>query len=138
MPKSGNYDEVKTFVQNIFGNNPAATSVKPLEQPVNLQIVNGTWVTGLASKIGTTLDAYNFTSTKSNGSDRNITKSAIYDLSYGKHDDAIKALKDLTGATLNYDSPAWLTNLKNSTSTPDLVLILGTDAENWALTTPQQ
>ena len=138
MPKSGNYNEIKTFVQDIFGNNPAAVSVKPLTQPVNLQIVNGTWVTGLASKIGTTLDAYNFTSTKSNGNDRNITKSAIYDLSYGKHDDAIKALEDLTGATLNYDSPAWLTNLKNSTSTPDLVLILGTDAENWALTTPQQ
>jgi cell envelope-related function transcriptional attenuator common domain len=139
MPRTGNYDEIKSFTQNIFGTAPAPkVEVKPLSKSVNLQIVNGTWVTGLASKIGSTLDAYNFTTTKSNGSERNITKSAIYDLSYGKNEAAIKALTDLTGATLSYDSPTWLTNLKNSTSTPDLVLILGTDAEKWELTNPQQ
>jgi len=138
MPKDGNYTDIKTFVGSIFGTPPNTVIVKPLTKTVNLQIVNGTWVTGLASKIGNTLDSYNFTTTKSNGSERNITKSAIYDLSYGKHDDAVQALKDLTGASLNYDSPAWLTNLKNSTSTPDLVLILGTDAEKWELTSPQQ
>jgi polyisoprenyl-teichoic acid--peptidoglycan teichoic acid transferase len=138
MPRDGNYTDIKTFVGSIFGTPPNTVEVRPLKINVNLQIVNGTWVTGLASKIGNTLDAYNFTTIKSNGSDRNITKSAIYDLSYGKHDDAIKTLKDLTGATLNYDSPAWLTNLKNSTSTPDLILILGTDAEKWELANPQK
>ena len=138
MPRDGTYTDIKTFVGSIFGTPPNTVIVKPLEKSVNLQIVNGTWVTGLASKIETPLDAYNFVTTKSNGSDRNITKSAIYDLSYGAHDDAIKTLKDLTGASLNYDSPTWLTNLKNGTSTPDLVLILGTDAEKWELANPQQ
>jgi len=139
MPRSGNYNEVKNFVQNIFGDNPVAVKVAPLEKPVNLQIINGTWVTGLASKISTTLGEYKFNTVKvSNGTERNLTKSAIYDLSYGKNEAAIKTLTDLTGATLSYDSPTWLTNLKNSTSTPDLVLILGTDAENWELTSPQQ
>ena len=138
MPRDGNYTDIKTFVGGIFGTPPNTVVVKPLTKSVKLQIVNGTWVTGLASKISTTLDAYNFITSKSNGAERNITKSAIYDLSYGKNDDAIKSLKDLTGASLSYDSPTWLTNLKNSTSTPDLVLILGTDAEKWELANPQQ
>ncbi|MEI6836125.1 MAG: LCP family protein [Candidatus Falkowbacteria bacterium] len=132
MPRSGNYNNVKTFVQDIFNDNPVAVEVKPLEQKVNLQIINGTWVTGLASKIATPLETYNFNIAKiGNGVERNLTKSAIYDLSYGRNDQAIKTLTDLTGATLSYDNPSWLTALKTNTSTPDLVLILGTDAEDW-------
>lgn len=138
MPRTGNYNEVKEFVQNIFGTTPVKAKVEPLSKSVNLQVVNGTWVTGLANKISATLDTYNFATTKSNGSERNITKSAIYDLSYGKNDTAIQALKDLTGASLSYDTPTWLANLRNSTSTPDLVLILGTDAEKWELTASQK
>lgn len=137
MPRTGNYNEIKAAVQNIFGAAPNLVDVKPLTKIVSLQIINGTWVTGLANKVGTSLETYNFITTKSNGSERNITKSAIYDLSYGKNDDAIKALKDLTGASLNYDNPTWLTNLKNSTSTPELVLILGTDAEKWEIKNSQ-
>ena len=138
MPRSGNYNKVKEFVQNIFDSNPVAVSIKPLEQKVNLQIVNGTWVTGLASKISIPLETYNFNISKiSNGTERNFTKSAIYDLSSGRSDKAIKALTDLTGVTLSYDSPTWLTTLKTNTSTPDLILILGTDAEHWNIVTPK-
>jgi len=138
IPRSGNYDDIKSFVQNIFGNNPVITPVAPLENSTNLQIVNGTWVTGLASKVSTGLTPYNFNTIKiSNGTERNFTKSTIYDLSYGRNDKAIKTLTDLTGATLGYDNPAWLTTLQNSTSTPDLILILGTDAEHWNLVTPK-
>ena len=139
MPRAGNYNEIKEAVQNIFGTVVVEKiEVKPLKKSVDLEIVNGTWITGLASKIGASLEPYNFVSTKSNGTERNITKSAIYDLSYGKNETAIKTIKDLTGATLNYDSPAWLATLKNSTSSPDLVLILGTDAEKWDIANPQQ
>lgn len=138
MPKSGNYDEIKEEVQNIFEvTKIEKIEVKPLKKSVNLQIINGTWITGLASKIGATLDTYNFTTTKSNGAERNLTKSVIYDLSYGKNDEAIKAIEDLTGATLSYDNPAWLTELRNNTSTPELILILGTDAEKWEITNSQ-
>lgn len=139
MPRAGNYNEVKEVVQNIFGVPPVEKiEVKPLKKSVDLEIINGTWITGLAGKIGTSLEPYNFVSNKSNGVERNVTKSAIYDLSYGKNDTAIKAISDLTGATLSYDSPDWLNTLKNSTSSPDLVLILGTDAEKWDITNPQQ
>lgn len=138
MPRSGNYDDVKLFVQNIFNNNPIVVPVAPLESSTNLQIVNGTWVTGLASKVSTSLTSYNFNTAKiSNGTERNFTKSAIYDLSYGRNDKAIKTLTDITGAALSYDSPAWLNTLKNSTTTPDLILILGTDAEHWNIATPK-
>ena len=139
MPKAGNFSGIQSFVQNIFNDNPVAVSLPALEQPVNLQIINGTWVTGLASKVSTDISAYNFNIAKiGNGAERNFTKSTIYDLSYGRNDQAIKTLTGLTGATQSYDNPTWLTNLKNATSTPDLVLILGTDAENWKLAAPQK
>jgi LCP family protein required for cell wall assembly len=135
IPKTGNYNEVKEFAQNIFGEVKTVVEVDPLKKPVSLQIVNGTWVTGLAAKIATPLESYNFLTTKSNGSQRDFTKSAIYDLSYGKNEKAIQALTDLTGAVLSYEHPAWLSDLQTSSSTPDLVLILGTDAEKWEITT---
>jgi hypothetical protein len=108
--------------------------VKPIESQVKLQIINGTWITGLASQVASKLDPYNFKEAKiSNGTERNFTTSAIYDLSYGKNDQAIKSLSELTGAKLAYDNPTWLEALKNSSSTPEIVLILGTDAQNWAI-----
>ncbi len=139
MPRTGNYNEIKKAVSDIFGVVPSKKiAVSPLKKSVNLEIVNGTWITGLAGKISTTLETYNFTTNKSNSSERNIIKSAIYDLSYGKNDEAITALKNLTGATLSYDNPDWLNAIKNSSSTPELVLILGTDAEDWDIANPQQ
>ena len=138
VPRSGNYDEIKSFTQNIFNSNPVPISVAPLKKSVNLQIVNGTWITGLASKFSATLEPYNFKISVSNGTERNFTKSAIYDLSYGRNNDAIKALTDLTGATLNYDSPEWLATLKNNTSSPDIVLVLGTDVEKLEIATPKK
>lgn len=138
MPRSGNYNEIKEVVQNIFGTTlEPKTTINPLKKPVSLQVVNGTWITGLASKIGDSLSTYNFITTKSNSSERNITSSAIYDLSYGKNDSAIKTLENLTGATLKYDNPNWLQFLKNNSSSTDLVLILGTDAEKWDISTLQ-
>lgn len=137
VPKSGNFNQIKAFVQNIFGVDATASKtidVKPIENQVKLQIINGTWVTGLASQIANKLDPYNFKATKiGNGVERNLVTSAIYDLSYGKNDQAIKSLSELTGAKLAYDNPSWLETLKNNTSTPGIVLILGTDAQGWEI-----
>lgn len=134
IPKTGNYNEVKEFAQNIFGELKVVKEINPLKKPVNLQVINGTWVTGLAAKIALPLESYNFITTKSNGTQRDFTKSAIYDLSYGKNESAIQTLTDLTGATLNYEHPSWLNDLQ-ATSSPDLILILGTDAEKWEINT---
>jgi LCP family protein required for cell wall assembly len=142
VPKSGNFNQIRSFVQNIFGDssvNSKVIDVKPIENQVKIQVINGTWVTGLASQIANKLDPYNFKAVKiSNGSERNFITSAIYDLSYGKNDQAIKSLSDLTGAKLAYDNPSWLETLKNSTSTPEIILILGTDAQSWEIKTAQQ
>lgn len=130
MPKAGNYSEIKNFVQNIFGSNPVE-KVETLEEPVSIQIINGTWITGLASRVSTGLSSYNFVTEKvSNGNDREVVKSYFYDLSYGKNAQAGKTLSSLTGAVIKYDNPSWLESLKNSSSTPDFVLVLGTTAEN--------
>jgi len=137
MPRLGSYDAIKYFVQNIFNDAPKIIEVEPLKESVSLQIINNTWITGLASKISNDLEVYNFNTIKiSNGVERNSTKSAIYDLSYGRNDKAIQSLTNLTGTTLSYDNPSWLVDLKNNTSTPNLILILGTDAEKWNLKRP--
>lgn len=139
VPRSGNFNEIRSFVQNIFGEatstEPVVTKVvEPVKKTTNIQVINGTWVSGLASKVASELNPYNFKAVKiTNASQRDFTKSAIYDLSYGKNDQAIKSLSDLTGATLSYDSPAWLESLKSETSTPAIILILGTDAQNWSI-----
>ena len=136
VPKTGNFNQIKAFVQNIFGEetNTNLKTIEPITKSINIQVINGTWVSGLASKIASELNPYNFKAAKiSNGSERNFTKSAIYDLSYGKNDEAIKSLTELTGATLAYDNPSWLENLKADTSTPGIILVLGTDAEAWTI-----
>lgn len=139
VPRSGNFNEIKSFVQNIFGEAPAAETaaaktVEPIEKSTNIQVINGTWISGLASRVASELNPYNFKAVKiTNASQRDFTKSAIYDLSYGKNDQAIKSLSELTGAKLSYDNPAWLETLKAETSTPGIILILGTDAQNWSI-----
>ncbi|MFZ2309933.1 MAG: LCP family protein [Patescibacteria group bacterium] len=137
VPKSGNFNQIKSFVQNIFGDSTTpnkVVDVKPIEGQVKLQIINGTWITGLASQVASKLDPYNFKEAKiSNGTERNFITSAIYDLSYGKNDQAIKSLSELTGAKLAYDNPSWLETLKSGSSTPEIVLILGTDAQSWEI-----
>ncbi len=137
VPKSGNFEQIKSFVQNIFGETKTSSTpieIKPIAKSTNIQLINGTWVSGLASKIAVELDPYNFKAAKiTNGAERNFTKSLIYDLTYGKNDGVIKSLSELTGATLAFDNPTWLETLKKETSTPGIILILGTDAQNWSI-----
>ncbi|MCX6798126.1 MAG: LCP family protein [Candidatus Falkowbacteria bacterium] len=128
VPKSGNFNNIKEFIRNIFGDtgsfgsdgitelglnhttstNDSAKVNKATDYP-RLEIMNGTWINGLAGQEAGLLKEYNFNITKvGNAADRNYTKTLIYDLTYGKKATDLKILQSLTGAELAFDSPEWL------------------------------
>lgn len=149
VPRSGNFDQVKTLVNEIFGTAPVAEaepikitppkpSAQPLSKPVRLTVLNGTWVSGLAGKTATILNTYGFAATAGNSPNRDIKTTQIYDLSYGKNDEALDILKTVVQAELAYDAPEWLEAIKTEVGAPNLILILGLDAPDKKLEAYQE
>lgn len=131
-PRSGNFSEIKTMVQNIFNTASTTTEekkVEPITDSAKVFIANGTWVSGLASKTSSTLENYKFDIVgTSNAVERNYEQTVVYDLSYGEKNESLTALKNLTGATQAFNSPSWLETYKTGENKSDFLLILGTDA----------
>jgi LCP family protein required for cell wall assembly len=134
-PKSGDFSEVQYLVQNVFNNNtPLAKKDEVKIAGANLEVLNGTWVDGLASRIAMDLEKQGFVITRvANALNHNFQKSVIYDLTAGAKNDALTILKDKTNANTSDTLPAWLTNdLKingASRTQPDFILIIGEDAD---------
>jgi len=131
VPRAGNFSQIKKFIQNIFGeeaNNTDNTEIglnnfiknngrQKSTSSSRVEIMNGTWISGLAGQKAGLLKEYNFTVTKvGNAAARDYTKTLIYDLSYGKKDTDLKLLIDITGAEQAFDSPDWLATYATSTS----------------------
>jgi LCP family protein required for cell wall assembly len=130
----GNFSGIQNMVQNIFTDNAPKEVISPLTDTSKIQIINGTWISGLASKIADALTPYNFeTINVNNGVNRTQTNSVIYDTSYGRNNQALTTLEKLTGATQSFDNPSWLSTVISATNTPDFILLLGTDANRWQI-----
>lgn len=143
VPKTGNFNKIREFIQNIFGdgvtgpgsatslglnnslNNPdVATTIQKASEHSRVEIMNGTWISGLAGQKAGLLKEYNFTVTKTgNALSRDYTKTIVYDLTYGKKDADLKILEALSGATQAFDSPEWLKSytIKATTSASSTV-----------------
>lgn len=145
-PRSGDFKEVKYLVDNFFpkvkehNKKDKVVEIKNNEQEASLEIKNGTWVTGLASKTAIDLEKNNFSVLKiGNSSKRDFKKTAIYDLSYGAKDEALKFLKEFLSADVFFEVPYWLAqDIKNEVGTetsavPDFIVILGENASNLSL-----
>jgi LCP family protein required for cell wall assembly len=134
-PKSGDFSEVQYLVQNVFNNNtPLAKKDEVKIAGANLEVLNGTWVDGLASRIAMDLEKQGFVITRvANALNHNFQKSVIYDLTNGAKNDALTVLKDKTNANTADTLPAWLTNDLQINSVnrkqPDFILIIGEDAD---------
>jgi len=145
IPKTGNFDEIKEMVKNVFGESTGTstdsntdnnnedksepiTKIEKLESEVKVAVLNGTWVSGLAAKTALELEEYGFSICETaNAPTREFEGSIIYDLSYGKEIKALETLKAAGSATLAYDAPSWLETYKNSPEQPDFILIIGND-----------
>ena len=130
-PRSGNFSQVRNMVRDVFLTEtaPVKKEIITIKDEASVMILNGTWIAGLASKTATTLGESNFSIIRTgNAPLRNYEQSAVYDLSAGSKTDSLEALKKLTGATQSYDYPDWIKSYQTSGTSPDFMLILGTDA----------
>lgn len=133
-PRTGNFSDIRKMIQDIFSTTTstpeAPKKIETIKDDAKVVILNGTWVSGLASKTAVMLEQSRFSIHQiGNASERNYNNSIIYDLTSGSKNASLTTLKKISGASLAYDSPEWLKIYQDSSSTPDFILILGTDAD---------
>ncbi len=135
-PRSGNFSEVRNMVKNIFTASSTETitnstrTIARINDDAKVIVLNGTWVSGLAGKTAVILEQSGFTVSKTgNSPERDFAQTTVYNLATTTiKEKSLKTLKSLTGATQSYDLPAWASEYQNASSTPDFLLIIGTDA----------
>lgn len=136
-PNSGDFAEIQYYVNNIFSDAPEEKKEKVIQEKSTVEVRNGTWINGLASRAALDIEKYGFLVTKvGNSSKQNFQKSVIYDLTYGEKMDSLTVLKEKTGANISFGLPEWLTEDikkdlegKDNPIQPDFILILGQDAD---------
>ncbi len=138
VPKSGDFSELQYFVHNVFSEAPTELKQKINQEQATVEVRNGTWINGLASRIALDLEKYGFTILKiGNSSKQNFQKSVIFDLSYGEKNKSLAILKEKTNANVSLGLPDWLIDeLKTENQTtkkpiqPDFLLIIGQNADS--------
>jgi polyisoprenyl-teichoic acid--peptidoglycan teichoic acid transferase len=137
LPKNGDFAEIQYLAQNIFTVVPPQKAADVAKEKATLEILNGTWINGLANRAAIDIDKYGFKVIGvANSSRQNFDKSIIYDLTMGQKINALAILKEKTGATVTFDLPEWLKTDLSAELTknpgigkPDFVLVLGQDAD---------
>jgi polyisoprenyl-teichoic acid--peptidoglycan teichoic acid transferase len=137
VPRSGDFSEIRYFVNNIFSDAPQGTRQNIVQEKATIEVRNGTWINGLASKVSVDLEKYGFTIIRiGNSSRQNFQKSVIYDLTYGEKSKSLSQLKEYTKANVSFGLPEWLvTDISSELGgeknpvQPDFILILGQDAD---------
>jgi LCP family protein required for cell wall assembly len=137
MPRTGNFTEIQYYFKHIFEAAPEQVKTKITNEQAKIRILNGTWINGLASKMASDLEKYNFEIINvGNCSRQNFETSVIYDLTFGAKKDSLEMLKKKTNANVSFTLPDWLkADLAREVASgtvkiqPDLILILGQDAE---------
>jgi LCP family protein required for cell wall assembly len=145
IPRSGDFSEIKYFIQNILSPPEEKESKKNnnkqktiIEEDVKISVRNGTWINGLASRTSIDLEKLGFDVIRvANSSKKNFETSVIYDLAFEEKTEALKKLKEETGANISFNLPEWLKedinrDLKNEENPekPDFILILGQSADD--------
>lgn len=136
-PRSGDFTEIQYFINNIFSSAPEAVTTKVANERATIEVRNGTWINGLASKTALDIEKLGFIVVRiGNSAQQNFQKSVLYDLTYGEKASSLSILKEATGANVSYGLPDWLVadidkELKNEANPiqPDFILILGQDAD---------
>lgn len=137
IPRSGDFTEIQYLVNNIFSDAPKEIKSIVTGERATIEVRNGTWINGLASKKALDLEKYGFFVIRiGNSSRQNFQKSVIYDLTYGEKTESLSILKDRTGANVSFGLPQWLIDdianeltLEKNPIQPDFILILGQDAD---------
>lgn len=136
-PKTGNYKEISSAIQNIFNtstNSGITKNIEPVVPTQNIsknentnktvEIHNGTWAAGLAAQAKTRLIQKQFSvGTIGNSVNRPQAKSAIYIVGSKANLDEVKRLHE----EFNIPVEKTLPNGEFYANTTDILLILGED-----------
>jgi LCP family protein required for cell wall assembly len=137
IPKSGDFNEIKYYINNVFSDAPVESKTEVSNERATIEVRNGTWINGLASKMALDLEKYGFIVVRiGNSSKQNFQKTVIYDLTYGEKAKSLAILKEKTGANVSLGLPDWLVeeiggdvNAEKDPVQPDFVLVIGQDAD---------
>lgn len=156
LPYEEDWSELHALADDIFTstpNDPTFTTTQP-SQPVaknvTVEVQNGTNTTGLASETAQLLEGSGFTvDTVSNATNRETPITIIYDLTDGKKDEELAALKEYLSADVYMSTKGYLASdavvpdevlattpgadLVTSTADIDFLIILGQDSTNLVL-----
>ncbi|RLC38973.1 hypothetical protein DRH27_00935 [Candidatus Falkowbacteria bacterium] len=136
-PRSGDFAEIQYFINSIFSDAPEEDKIMVSDERATVEVRNGTWINGLASKTALDIEKYGFIVVRIGNSTRqNFEKSVIYDLTYGEKMESLTILKNKTNANISFSLPDWLVEeisneLENEKSPiqPDFILVIGRDAD---------
>lgn len=126
LPRGNSFKPIRDMIDTIFGDilqasssssdisvpkmaNSETIKIKKIKESATIEILNGTWISGIASKASTNLEEAGFTVLKlGNSQERNYTRNTIYDLTYGTKKEALEALKTAYNAEVSFSWPLWL------------------------------
>lgn len=128
IPRTGNFSEIRNMVQNIFYTETPKQpeKIEPVGENAKVIIMNGTWITGLATETRTNLEKYQYDIVKvGNAPTRDYKDPIIYDLTYGNNNSPLDSLKETTRAKQAFNAPDWVKEYRGEA---DFILILGTES----------
>ena len=101
-PVDDDYTKISSFVVSALARSIPADDGDVSVEPLRIEVLNGTNITGLAGKIADGLADAGFDVVKTaNNPTRGFADSIIYDGDGGKNFSAVKRLADITGATIS-------------------------------------
>jgi LCP family protein required for cell wall assembly len=135
VPKTGNYHNINKMIKNIFKtesaeeiNNNNYTSTKQATKDLSVSVLNGTWINGLAGRTSAVVKQSGFNIFEvANAPQRDYNQTTVYPLNTEANED-FNLLTDITDAKKSYTLPKWAKEYKNATTSPDFILVLGTDS----------
>lgn len=113
LPKEDDWSELQSISENIFTQGTfetvAAAEGETPVSTVNIEIQNGTSVTGLAFRTSQLLAGSGFEVVKiGNAESRGYERTIIYDLTEGAKDDELAVLKDFLEADVAMSTTGWV------------------------------
>ncbi|MBI2436577.1 MAG: LCP family protein [Candidatus Magasanikbacteria bacterium] len=134
-PRTGNYEEISSAIQNIFENTEISTphidttpiQEKPSYKDVTIEIQNGTWNAGLAARLKQRLIDEEFYVEDIGNVDpeiKPIDQSGIYVVSSKNSTKVLQTLADKLHISIRKDEPVPL--IKTATTT-DILIVVGND-----------
>lgn len=133
QPRSGNFNQMREIVANIFQTTPQAQAetdkVAEKYEPKVIEVRNGTKIPGLALKTADLLESQGYKINKyGNAPTQDYQKTVVYNLIADKTDETAKKIARQLKAEITTTLPDWV-KLAGNNGQVDIVIVLGQDQE---------